>query len=336
MPFTLLHGLDEFALTEAVDALRQGWGDPALASLNTNWVEGRTATFPAIRSLCETMPFLAAQRLVIVDGWLTRLLAKGDDDADAEGDGSEKKGASTSKEAQTLLADYAAQVPATTRLVLVENRALPEKNIVLKTAQKLGAAKFFDVPKGEELVKWIMARAKQAGGKFAPDAARALAQVEGDPRALGHEIDKLLTYVAFARAVETEDVELLTPAGGAANIFNLVDALGQRRAAVALRELHSVLEKAEPLYVLGMIARQFRLMLQAKELLEQRHTEAEIARTLSLHPYPTGKICQQSKAFSLTALERIYHRLLDTDIDIKTGQMEPRAALDTLVGALTT
>jgi len=72
----------------------------------------------------------------------------------------------------------------------------------------------------------------------------ALAEVENDPRALGHEIVKLLTYVGFARAVELDDVQTLTPAGGEAVIFDLV-YLAQGRAGEAA-ERHS---KALELYL---------------------------------------------------------------------------------------
>jgi hypothetical protein len=43
----------------------------------------------------------------------------------------------------------------------------------------------------------------------------------------------------------------------------------------------------------------------------------------------------QTRNFSTQALERIYHRLLETDEAIKTGQMEGDVALDMLVTALT-
>lgn len=333
----LLHGPDEFALTEFVRDLKAKMGDPATAELNTSVLEGRTAQLSEIRSLCGAMPFLAARRLVIVDGWLTRLLGKNDGDDTAEAEPEPEKKTGSPKEQMAALAEFLPTVPPTTALVLIEKRALPEKNIVLKAASQgaWAVVKFFDVPKGEALVSWIRARAKASGGELTREAAQALGQVENDPRALGQEITKLLTYVAFARPVEIDDVETLTPAGGEAKVFDMVDAIGQKRGAVALRELHKILEHDDPLYALSMIVRQFRLMLQAKELLESRTNEAEIARTLGLHPFPTSKICAQARNFSLPTLERIYRRLLESDIDIKTGQMDARVALDTLVGALT-
>jgi DNA polymerase-3 subunit delta len=332
--FYLLHGPDEFASAEFVAQLKAQMGDPSMASLNTTLFDGRTVTLADLIGACNAMPFLTERRLVIVEGWLTKLLSKTED-----GEGEAHAPAhSSAKETLASLTDYLKEQPDTTCLVLLEKRELPERHAVLKTVagQDWAQVKFFDLPKGEALVKWIRARARQAGGEFTRDAAQALAEADNDPRALDHEILKLLTYVNFARAVEPADVEQLTPAGGEANIFNLVDALGQRQGSTALRELHQVLEKQEPLYVLGMIVRQFRLLLLTKELLDSRVTEAEVARTLGLHPYPAGKLCKQARNFSLSSLELIYRRLLECDLDIKTGRAEAAAVLDTLVVGLTT
>ncbi|MCC6191613.1 MAG: DNA polymerase III subunit delta, partial [Anaerolineales bacterium] len=314
-------------------------GDPSLAALNTTLIDGRTAALAEVRAACDALPFLAARRLVLVEGWLTRLLARVEPAEDDEGGEEPRRsgGGGTARETMAALVEYLPHLPESTALVLVEPRDLPERNVVLKTAGGAGWAfvKRFDLPRGEALVRWIRARAKAAGGELTREAAQGLADVEADPRALGNEIVKLINYVGLERPVELDDVQALTPAGSEAKIFDLVDLIGQRRGPQAMRELHKLLETADPLYVLTMIVRQYRLMLQAKELLGERAAEADVSRALGLHPFPTGKICAQARNFSLDGLERIYHRLLDYDVSIKTGQMDAAAALDSLVGALT-
>jgi DNA polymerase-3 subunit delta len=334
----LLHGPDEFASAEFLQALKDKLGDPSLASLNTTVFDGRRVTLPEVRAICDTFPFLAPRRLVVVEGWLTRLLSRAGS-AEAE-DGAEAEEAGrggSARETMSALVDYAPQLPESTALVLVEQRDLPARNAVLKAAGEAewGFVKHFPLARGEALARWIRARAKAAGGEFSREAAEALAEVEDDPRALGQEIVKLLTYAGFERAVEVEDVHTLTPARSEAVIFDLVDAVGQRRGPPAMRLLHTLLETEEPLYVLSMIVRQYRLLLQARELLDARATEAEVAKALGLHPFPTGKVCAQARTYNLAALEAIYRRLLEYDVGIKTGQMEAGTALDTLVGALT-
>ncbi len=330
--FYLLHGLDDFAMSEFVDTLKEKLGDPAMADLNTTVFDARVP-FADLRATADALPFLAPRRLVIVEGWLSKLLSKSDDGDDGE----TETAPASAKETLATLADYLPTLAESTALVFIEKRALPERNPILKAAANSdwGFVKFFDLPKGEALAQWIRARAKKDGGEFTREAAQALAESEPDPRALDQEILKLLTYVDFARAVDEADVQTLTPAGGEAKIFDLVDALGQRRGPAAMRELHKLLEREEPLYLLSMITRQFRLMLLAKELLEARRGENEIAQALGQKPYPTQKICAQARNHTLPGLEHIYRRLLDYDIDIKTGQVDSAAALDTLVASLT-
>jgi DNA polymerase-3 subunit delta len=331
--FYLLHGQDEFAAAEYVTALKEKMGDPAMASLNTTVFDGRTVTLPELRSVCDTLPFLSKRRLVLVEGWLTRLLSKGEGDDDD----SATPPASV-KELLAALIAYLPTVPESTALVFVEKRTLPANHAVLKaaTGQAWALIKLFELLSGPALANWIEKRAKAEGGTFTREAAQALGAVEADPRALGHEIAKLLTFVNFARPVTVGDVEALTPVGGEAKIFEMVDAIGQQHAQVATRELHTLLEKEEPLYVLGMIVRQYRLILQARELLDAHQTESMVAETLKLHPYLARKICEQARLVSLPSLERIYHRLLDYDTDMKTGRLDPATALEALVVSLTT
>jgi DNA polymerase-3 subunit delta len=241
------------------------------------------------------------------------------------------------KDLLAALIAYLPTLPESTALVFVENRALPPNHAVLRAAlgQDWALVKLFDTPKGPDLANWIEKRAKAEGGAFNREAAEALAAVEDDPRALDNEIRKLLTYVNFARPVRVEDVEALTPVGGETKIFDMVDAIGQRRPQIATRELHKLLEREEPLYVLGMIVRQYRFLLQARELLDAGQTEAGVAQTLGLHPYPAQKFSEQARQLPLPVLEQIYHRLLDYDADIKTGRTDPAAALEALVVSLT-
>jgi DNA polymerase-3 subunit delta len=279
--------------------------------------------------------------MVIVEGWLTRLVGRAEpaaeDEPADEASGDDARRGSTAREQMAELAGYLPGLPETTALVLVEKREIPARNAVVKSATGADWAlvKLFDLPTGATLVRWIRARAKAEHGEMSLEAAQALAEVEDDPRALGNEITKLLTYVNFARPVELEDVQTLTPAGGEAIIWNMVDAIGQRRGPAAQRELHKLLEGSEPLYILSMIVRQYRLLLQVREMLNERKSQADIAAALKMSTYPVGKISGQARNFKVEDLEQIYRRLLEYDVEIKTGRIAAEAALDSLVGALT-
>jgi DNA polymerase-3 subunit delta len=312
--FYIFYGPDEFTQKETLADLRAKMGgDPAMVDLNTTTFEGRTVTLGELRHACSAFPFLSDKRLIVVEGLLGRL----------EG-----------RDREELLA-YLPELPPTTRLVFLEDGGLTGKNAFVQLAKRspLGFARLFEIPKGRALEGWIRQRAESHGGAFEPRAAAVLAANVGeDLRLLEMEIRKLVTYTGLERPVTDEDVELLTPYAAQVVIFDLVDAIGQRRQGVAAELVQRKLEEGEePLYLLAMIIRQFRLLLQVKEQQGLGASTEEIGRLIDLHPYVTGKIAQQASNYTLERLEAIHHQLLETDVAIKTGQVEPEAAVDLLV-----
>ena len=118
-------------------------------------------------------------------------------------------------------------------------------------------------------------------------------------------------------------------------IFDLVDALGHRNGKMATVTLQNLLDAGQrALGIFGMVVRQFRLLIQVKELREAGENDFSISRTLGLHPFPTGKLYAQSANFTLDQLERVYRHLLATDVKIKSGKISPEVALELLVAGL--
>ena len=99
--------------------------------------------------------------------------------------------------------------------------------------------------------------------------------------------------------------------------------------------LHQLLENEEAFELWGMVIRQFRLLLQARELLDGNASIPEIQKTLGLHEFVAQKVTGQAKRFSLSALEFIYHRLLEIDEGAKTSQVPLDLALDMFIVELT-
>ncbi|MBC7251401.1 MAG: DNA polymerase III subunit delta [Anaerolineae bacterium] len=321
--FYLFHGEDEFSRAEAVSSLKQRMGDdPTMADLNTVVLDGRRITMSELQHACDTIPFMADQRLVIVEGWLEALASQG-----------------KSKAEETLqeLTAYLPHLPPTTRLVFVENRRIERHHPVHKLATSLdcGYVKEFAPPQKDSLHRWISKRAEKHGGKITPQAARELAAFVGDDlRLLDQEIAKLVAYAGGERPINLEDVHLLVSYAQEANIFHMVDALGRRDGRTAMRLLHQLLGTQKPLSILGMIVRQFRILVQVKELGEEGLGSREIASRLKLHHFVVEKGLRQARNFSMAQLERVYDKLVETDVAIKTGQLDAVLALDLLVAGL--
>jgi DNA polymerase-3 subunit delta len=318
--FYIFDGEDEFSQSEQIACMMATMGDETTRDLNTIVLNGRATTLNELRHHCDTLPFLADRRLVLVRGLLERLGQKG-----------------SGADSQFLLdlVDYLPTVPDTARLFFLESRTLPKSHPVLRLAKssEAGHVKTFEVPKGNELARWVRAQAKQSEAEIEPQAVQALCTYVGsDLYQLYHEIAKLAAYTDGQRAISVQDVQLLTPHARQASIFDMVDALGQRNGKTASRIYHTLLDAGEhPLALMAMITRQFRLLIQVKELAPKLGTHQAIARELKQNPYPIRKILAQSKNFSSAQLRSIYHKLLDTDVEIKTGRIEPSLALDTLI-----
>ena len=333
----LFHGPDGLTRDEEIAKLKKKLGEPDLASLNYTALDA-TAPLRDIQAAADAMPFLTEKRLVVVRGWLAR-----------PGGGKRKSKADAANDPLAHLVAYLPNVPDTTGLVLAEDDTLPATHPIVQLAQDKanhGFVKTFDLPKNP--VQWISERAKQKGGEIARPAAELLSTKvnRGNKNDRDHfaedsklyllkldtELEKLVAY-ANGRRIDQSDVEMLVADEEVADMFGFVDAIGARDGAAALRILRGVLARGEqPLIALTMIARQTRLLIQAKE--NERLTPAEMAQALGLHPFVADKVGRQARNFSLPQLERAHIAVMETDLAIKTGRMEDVIALDVLVAEL--
>ncbi len=333
--FYILHGENELERSEQLADFKEKVGDESVRDLNVTVLDGRKTTLSEVQHAADAIPFLADKRLVVIDGLLARLSgrkSRGDDDNEAASSG-------TAKEFLNGLLNYLSNLPDTTRLVLVENQSLKATHPIVKLANKQSGKTVveFKQPPAGELPGWITARAKKHAGAFDQKAAVKLATlIGGDLRRLDQEIIKLITYVNAERPVTDKDVTLLVADASTSSVFDLVDALGKRDGQRAAHELHHLLDQGEnPLGLLAMIVRQFRLLILVKELQARSMPANAIAKELSIHPFVAKKIGEQAHAFRDSAqLEQIYRRLLDIDVEIKTGVTPDVLALDLLVAGL--
>ncbi|HEY6073775.1 MAG TPA: hypothetical protein VIV15_10365, partial [Anaerolineales bacterium] len=155
-----------------------------------------------------------------------------------------------------------------------------------------------------------------------------------DPRQAGMEISKLLAYANWSRPVTAGDVEPVSLGSAGPDIFSMVDAMAASKTALALKSLHHLLEEQDAFALWGMVIRQFRLLLLAREVIDAHGMVPDVQEALKVHPFVAEKIYGQAKHFTLPALEAIYRRLLVMDEAAKTGQMPLEVALDLLVGEM--
>lgn len=323
--FYIFFGPDDFSLREALKELKEGLGNEESLAINTTLFDAQQLSPNQLINVCNAVPFLGQYRLVIVEGLLGRFEQKG-----------QPRGSGFSAEdGWQSLSDYIEQMPATTVLVLVDGKVARDNPLLKKLASK-AVVKAFPPLRGANLHRWIQSRVSKAKGHMSPSAVKSLAELAGESLwILASEIEKLLLYTA-GRRIEQEDVQRVVGYAREANVFSMVDAILEHRASEAMQQLHQLLQEgAIPAYLLVMITRQVRLIVQAKELSFQELQPEEIQARLGLPPnYPVNKLIRQTASYSRERLFKVYHKLLETDIAIKTGKWKDELALDLLVAEL--
>lgn len=317
----LLYGDDDFGIESFLKhKLKPKMGSDANAEMNTTSLDGRSKSLEEIRSKTHAVPFLTDRRMVIIDHPLAAA-----------------KGKTNQKEFLNLLVS----LPQTTACVLLVPRKLSRDHWLINWAEShpdLIWKKGFFHRQGQAMIRWIQEQAQTIGGGFDPRAARLLASyLDENPRLAAQEIEKLVTYVNFERPVTVEDVQKLTADIRQGDVFAMVDAIGQGDGKTASQMLHRLLDENNPLQLFGMIVRQFRLLIQVREALNNDPSSGheEIARRLGVHPYPIKKIIPQAHQFTLVQLKQVYSQLSEVDQAIKTGKLTSELALDLLIAAFT-
>lgn len=135
--------------------------------------------------------------------------------------------------------------------------------------------------------------------------------------------------------VEPDHVTLLTAHEQEGNIFSLTDALGERNAVKAMQEFQLLTEKSDVMELSGMIHRQFRLLIQAREIIDEGGSVQQIEKELKVLNFVARKLYTQAQRFSMRQLVEIFSRLLDIDEGIKTGGMPGQTAYELLIADLT-
>ncbi len=338
---------DEYLVAHRVQALKADLGDPELAGLNITDVEGNQTNAADLLGQAAMMPFLAPRRLIVARGYLSQLdkrmaLSKNSDSA-AHG------------EAAQLLTGLAG-AGESADLVLIED-ALDKRRHIWKgfTVKQGGAERAVPglqalieaktvvqealvTPDSRDLPGWIANRARTRKITIDGRAIQLLAAYVGpNLRQLDNELEKLSLY-AGQQTIGAQDVELMVSDGSEALIWSLTDALSLRNPRSAMIALQTLRRgDNHPIYLLTMIARQYRLILKVKDVMVGRggvdeHAVAKLVGERSA--FPVKKAMQQTGAYSFDDLLEILDRILVADNAMKTGA-DQDAEIDLLIAELT-
>jgi len=116
------------------------------------------------------------------------------------------------------------------------------------------------------------------------------------------------------------------------NIFNLTDAVAAGNLAKGLKLLEEQLSAGlNEIYLLTMLARQFRILTQLNTLAAKKYSESEIIKETKLHPFVVKKSLPVAKKIGLEKIKNIYQGLVDLDKKFKSTSLPPNALLDLFI-----
>ncbi len=221
-------------------------------------------------------------------------------------------------------------------IVFHEKGSVPKKDKLAKILVKEGESQEFKLLKGSNLKKWIKKLARSYWADVDSSALNLLANRFGnDLWRLDNELAKIANWKNASSKnkvlITRKDVEKLTRPRLENDIFKTINAVADKKRGEALSMLHSHLKEGDsPLYLLSMLGWQFTRLLAVKE----KEEEGENPYDLSWHPYVVKKSKRLTPKFKFEALKEIHNKVLETDLKIKTGRIEPELGLELLVAEI--
>lgn len=293
----LLYGEEAYLKKQYKDRLTKAML-PEGDTVNYAYYEGKGINPGELIDLAETMPFFAERRLIVVEN------------------------SGYFKNAVPELADYIKTMPVTACFLFVENE-VDKRNRLYKAVKDKG--RIVEMARQDEktLLYWIAGNVKKEGRQIKETTARYLISQAGtDMENLEKEMEKLFSYTLGKEEITVQDVEEICTTQITNQIFDMVEAVAAKQQKKALDYYYDLLAlKEPPMRILYLLARQFKLLMEVKDLAEKRYDKSQIAKTVGLHPFVAGKYMQQSRTFSKQELRRILEDALDTEELVKTGRL---------------
>jgi DNA polymerase-3 subunit delta len=313
-----LYGEDSYRSRQKLKQIEDRFKKSDKSRINFVKIDGERSAWREIEKEIIAPPFLHDKKLIVIENFL-------------------KKRGQKFEEAVEFLKKE--KIPSGTVLVFYEENPPDERTAIFKFLNKPKQAERFNLLDPVRLPAWIVAAAEQRDIKIDRAAAGLLAELVGpDLWQASGELDKLAAYCRKSGKIGAEEVRKMVRGKFDENIFALTDAIAGKNKRAAFIILNEQIEAGlKETQIFFMLARQFRLLLQIKEIVAKNYSflspsdpglKSKIAAELKLHPFVVQKTLQQIKNYSIPELKKIYKNLLDIDMKMKRTRTDPRLLLD--------
>lgn len=303
----LLYGEEGYLRKQYRDKLKSAFF-PEPDTMNCNYLEGKNINIGAVIDLAETMPFFAEKRLIIIEN------------SELFKHGGEK------------LAEYMRELPPTVYFVFSESQ-IDKRSKLFKAVRDAGRAVEFPAQDTATLMKWILGIVKRENKEISRTAVELLLEKTGsDMENIRSELEKLICYTLEKEGITQEDVETVCTRRMENQIFDMINAIAEKRQKQALFLYYDLLAlKEPPMRILFLIARQFNLLLQVKEAKKKGYDNKTIAQKTGLHNFIVGKYAAQAGKFRTEYLRQALTDCVMAEEAVKTGKMNDKLSVELLI-----
>jgi len=323
-PVYLFYGEEQYLMEQYVQNVVKKCVPEGQEDFNLHYFDGDQTSLDAILDACETLPFFADHKVVIVKNTPYFRSKKAD----------------LSEALAERLLTYLQEPSNQTYLFFITSDSIDKRKKVTKAVDKKGRAVEFGKLDGQIFTKWVHKKIKQQGkdieGKTLSALVHRLSYLDKDSSKTLLEIDNelkvLCSSVFEGNLIHQEDVDRYIKKPLEADIFKLVDAVGRKKAETGIKMMHRLIENGESIHgIFHMICRQFRLLKKIQMLIKEGLPQAQIAKTLGLHPYVVKLIVNQIDLFSSSQLTQILDTCSTIDYKMKSTNIKPVLAIEELM-----
>lgn len=293
----LLYGEEAYLKKQYKEKFRSAIVSPD-DSMNYAYYEGKSINVKEVIDLAETLPFFAERRLIILEN------------------------TGFFKNASPELAEYVKTVPETTYFIFIESE-IDKRGKLYKAVKDKG--RIVELGRQDEttLLRWILGTVRRENKQMTEqDARHFLAKVGTDMENIQKELEKLFCYAMDKQEITASDIEEICTTQITNQIFDMINAVADKKQRKALDYYYDLIAlKESPMRILFLLARQFRLLLEVKDMDKRGYPRKEIAAKAGLHPFVVGKYQEQARAFSAEELREIIEYAVNTEECVKTGRL---------------
>ena len=277
-------------------------------TMNYAYYEGKGVDVREVIDLAETLPFFAERRLLVFEN------------------------TGFFKSAGADLADYIKEMPDTTFFIFIENE-VDKRSKLFKAVKAKGH--IVELPFQDEMTlkKWVLGLVRKENKQISESTVTYLLNKVGtDMENIQKELEKLFCYTLEKDGILPEDVDAVCVTQMSNHIFDMVNAVADKKQERALELYYELVAlKEPPMRILYLMTRQYRILHQVKDLLKKGYGRKEIASKAGLHPFAAGKYMDQAKQFKSSELRAIMEDSADIEERVKTGRLTDVLAVELFI-----